>query len=51
MRQTMLKEENFHDKFWKEVNRTTEYILKKVKIRVKTSYTPYELYYGKTNSI
>lgn len=51
MDRTMLNEANLPDKHWKEAVHTSVYILNRVQIRVKSTFTPYELWYGKATSI
>lgn len=47
MARTMLNEAKLLDKLWKEVVHIVVYNLKKSQIRFRTTYTPYELRYGK----
>ncbi|GLJ17356.1 hypothetical protein SUGI_0301460 [Cryptomeria japonica] len=51
MARTMLNEANLPDRHWKEAVHTAVYILNRVQIRVKSTFTPYELWYGKAASI
>lgn len=48
---TMLNEANLPDRYLKEVVYTGAYILNRVQIRVKSTFTPYKLWYGKVASI
>ena len=43
MARTMLNEAKLPDKFWKEDFHIAVYILNRAQIRVRTTYTPYEL--------
>ncbi|XP_059076415.1 uncharacterized protein LOC131067604 [Cryptomeria japonica] len=51
MARTMLNEAKLPDKFWKEAVHTAVYILNRAQIRIRTAYTPYELWYGKTTNV
>ena len=51
MARTMLNEVKLPDKFWKEAIHTAVYILNRAQIRVRTTYTPYELWNGKTKNV
>ena len=51
MAMTILNEAKILDKSWKEVVHTTTYILNKAQIRVRTTYTLYELWNGKTKNV
>ena len=47
----MLDESKVPNRYWKEVVQTTIYILNRAQLRVKTKYTPYELWYGHPASV
>ena len=51
MARTMLNEAKLPDKFWKEAIHTTVYILNRAQIKVRTTYTPYELWNEKTTNV
>lgn len=44
----MLDGANIVDVYWKEIVHTAVYILNRVQLRLRTNYTPYELWYGKS---
>ena len=51
MERTMLDESKVPNMYWKETVQTTMYILNMTQLRVKTKYTPSELWYGNPTSI
>lgn len=51
MTRTMLNEANLPDRYWKEFVHITVYILNRVQIKVKSTFTPYEIWYVKAASI
>lgn len=51
MARTMLNEAKLPNKFWKEVVHTVVYILNRAQIRVRTAYTPYELWNRKIANV
>ena len=51
MARTMLDESKVPNRYWKEAVQTAVYILHSAQLRVKTKYTPYELWYGHLASV
>lgn len=49
MARTILHDANLPNTYWKEAIHT--YILNRVQLRVKTKYTPFELWHGKSANI
>ena len=47
----MLDESKVPNMYWNEVVHIVVYILNRAQLRVKTKYTPYELWYGHPTSI
>ena len=46
MTRTMLDESKVPKRYWKEVVQKIVYILNRAQLKLKTKYTPYELWYG-----
>ena len=51
MARTMLDEPKVPNRYWKEAVQIVIYVLNRAQLRVKTKYTPYELWYEQLASI